>query len=378
MSKDFLAINAGRVIFTKFDPLTGALSTDPKDKRICTETCDGITRSKALNTYEIADGNSNYPAGIYETGVTYSVGVNFTTLNTATLAFLQNSNITNAAGTIKELVETMIPMEAPYEIEALGNITGTPTVLDSENNAFSLVTGNPVVNQFKTTPGTSGTRQSMTKTVTDAATTAGDAVITIKAAGSPALKDGKTITVDLTASDEATNASEIRSVLQSDIDIVNYFDVTGIGADIVLTRKAAAAAESESFDFVLGDAVGIVLGATVTVPGVASVASKFTFSAADKGKSVFIEYVFEADEVEAYDIDENHINPTVQIEIIHETLSKDKTKRYKNNSIISRAQLSGNLDENLAKQHAPTTLNFSAVKPNGTKVVMNKKTEIPL
>ena len=40
MSKDFLAINAGRVIFTKFDPLTGALSTDPKDKRICTETCD--------------------------------------------------------------------------------------------------------------------------------------------------------------------------------------------------------------------------------------------------------------------------------------------------------------------------------------------------
>ena len=218
----------------------------------------------------------------------------------------------------------------------------------------------------------------MTKTVTDAATTAGDAVITIKAAGSPALKDGKTITVDLTASDEATNASEIRSVLQSDIDIVNYFDVTGIGADIVLTRKAAAAAESESFDFVLGDAVGIVLGETVAVPGVASVASKFTFSAADKGKSVFIEYVFEADEVEAYDIDENHINPTVQIEIIHETLSKDKTKRYKNNSIISRAQLSGNLDENLAKQHAPTTLNFSAVKPNGTKVVMNKKTEIPL
>lgn len=378
MSKDFLAINAGRVILTKVDPLTGALSIKPEDRRICTETCDGITRKKTINTYDIPDGNSNYPAGIYEEGVTYAVGINFTTLNTATLAFLQNSELKKGAGTIKELVETMVPTEAPYEIEALGNIVGTPTVLDDESNGFALVTGNPVVNQFKITAGTSGTKQSMTKTVTDAATTAGEATITIKAAGSPTLKDGKAITVNLTASDEATNASEIRSVLLSDVDIVNYFDVSGTGADIVLTKKAVAAAESESFDFALVDAEGAVLGATVAVPGVASTKSKFTFAAADAGKTVFLEYVFEAAEVEAYDIDENHINPTVQIEIIHETLSKDKTKRYKNNSTISRAQLTGDIDENLAKQHAASTLNFTATKPAGTKVVMNKKTEIPL
>jgi len=265
MSKDYLAINSGRVIFTKIDPLTGALSTKPEDKRICTETCDGITRSKALNTYEIPDGNSNYPAGIYETGVTYNVGINFTTHNTATLAFLQNSKITNAAGTIKELVETMIPMEAPYEIEALGKIVGTPTVLDSESVPFE--------------------------------------------------------------------ESETEELVAGEFDLVT---------------------------------------------GTAPAKDKIVFAAADAGKTVFIEYVFEAAEVEAYDVEENHINPTVQIEIIHETLSKDKTKRYKNNSTISRAQLSGNLDENLNKQHAPSTLNFTAIKPAGTKVVNNKKTEIPL
>lgn len=265
MSKDYLAINSGRVIFTKIDPLTGALSTKPEDKRICTETCDGITRSKALNTYEIPDGNSNYPAGIYETGVTYNIGINFTTLNTATLAFLQNSKITNAAGTMKEFVETMIPMEAPYEIEALGKIVGTPTVLDDESVPF----------------------------------------------------------------DEA----ELEEPVAGEFEVV---------------------------------------------AGVAPENDKFVFAAADAGKTVFIEYVFEADEVEAYDVDENHVNPVVQIEIIHETLSKDKTKRYKNNSTISRAQLSGNLDENLNKQHAPSTLNFTAIKPAGSKVVMNKKAEIPL
>ena len=124
MSKDFLAINAGRVILTKVDPLTGALSILPEDKRILTETCDGITRQKSLETYEIEDGNSNYPAGIYETGVGYIIGLNLTTLNTATLAFLQNSKIKKGAGTIKELIETMIPMEEPYAIETLGTVVG--------------------------------------------------------------------------------------------------------------------------------------------------------------------------------------------------------------------------------------------------------------
>lgn len=269
MSKDFLAINAGRVIFTKYDPLTGALSTDPKDKRICTETIDGITRSKSIQTYDIPDGNSNYPAGSYETGVTYNVGINFTTLNTETLAFLQNATLTKAAGKIKEVIQTAIPFEAPYEIAALGKIDGTPTVIDNESKPFTMVEdpeeGDPVeptTNEFKVVTGPEG--------------------------------------------------------------------------------------------------------------------DKFSFAEADAGKVIFLEYVFEAEEVEGYDIEENAIHPAVQIEIIHETLSVDKTKKYLNNSIINKATLTGNVDENLARQHAPTTLNFAAVKPVGTKIVRNKKTEIPL
>lgn len=263
MSKDYLAINAGRVVFTKFDPDTGALSIKPEDKRICTEACDGITRSKALNTYEIPDGNSNYPAGIYDMGMTYTIGINFTTLNTATLAFLQGSAITKGAGKIKEIASLVIPMEAPYEIDLLGTVDGVPTVLDAEGTAFTATstTGSPAIKEFEVVAGTP---------------------------------------------------------------------------------------------------------------------DKITFNADDAGKPIMVEYVFEAVEVESYDIDENGTHPAVQVEIIHETMSVDKTKKYKNNSIINKMTLSGNIDENLARQHAPTTLTFNAIKPLGSKVVRNKKTEIPL
>ena len=62
MGKDFIPINAGRVILTKVDPLTGALSKKPEDQRILTEVCDSISKKKSLKTYDIPDGNSNYPA----------------------------------------------------------------------------------------------------------------------------------------------------------------------------------------------------------------------------------------------------------------------------------------------------------------------------
>lgn len=378
MSKDYLAINAGRVVFTKFDPDTGAVSTKPEDKRICTEACDGITRSKTLNTYEIPDGNSNYPAGIYDTGMAYTIGINFTTLNSATLAFLQGTAVAKAAGNIKEVASIVVPMESPYEVDTLGVIVGTPAILDNENNAFAKATGVPGVGQFKVTAGTEGTKQSIAKTVTTATTTTGDANITITAAGHHALVEGKTVTVTLTESDENTNASEIRSVLRADPDISNYFDIGGTNAEVKLTRKVAAEAESESFDFELDSAVGAVLGTTVAVAGVATVKGKIGFNVADAGRPITLEYIFSATEVEGYDIDENGTHPAVQVEIIHETMSVDKTKKYKNNSIINKMTLSGNIDENLARQHAPTTLTFNAIKPLGSKVVRNKKTEIPL
>ena len=214
--------------------------------------------------------------------------------------------------------------------------------------------------------------------ITQAATTAGTATVTIVAVGSPALVTGKTITVNLTAATVDINASEIRSAIQSDSDISSYFDIGGTAADITLTRKIAAATESESFNFALDTAVGAVLGATTPIAGVADIPAKFKFNASNAGAPITLEYDFAATNVEKYVLPENPIIPVIQMEIVHETLSQDKTTRYKNNSRISKMQLTGDIAEDLAKEHKPSTLNFTAVKPAGKNVVENKKVQIAI
>jgi hypothetical protein len=380
MGKNYIHINAGKVKLTKYDRMTGALSTNPADIRVCTETINGITRKMSTETYELPDGNSNYPAGIYEKGVKYEIGVEFSNLTSETLAFLKNAVLQTVSENMKEIVDTGIPSSAPYEIAALGNVTGTPIILDSNNQPFVKVASAPDINQYNITPGTTGTKQSMTKAVTTKASTAGTALITIAAAGSPALSSGKTVTVNLTTVDVATNASEIRSVLQSDPDIANYFDIGGAdaNANVTLTRKVAAAPESESFDFALGTAVDAVLGDTTAVVGIADVPAKFVFNPSNAGAPVTLEYDFVATGIEKYVVPQNATIPVVQMEIVHETLSQDKTTRYKNNSKISKMQLTGDISEDLAREHKPSTLNFTAIKPAGQNVIENKKVQIAL
>ncbi len=376
MGKNQININAGKVKMTKVDPFTGALSTNPQNIRVCTEVVNSISRKMSVDTYELPDGNSNYVAGVYEKGVKYDLGIEFSNISSETIAFVKNAIIEIVAGIMKEITDTAIPDTAPYEITALGNVTGTPTILDSNNQPFTKVDSNPGINQYSITAGTTGTRQSMTKTVTTKASTAGTATITITAAGSPALASGKAVTVNLSATDAKTNASEIRSVLQADPDITYYFDVGGTDADVVLTRKLAAASESEAFTFALDTAVGAALGTTTSVPGAADVPAKFKFNASNAGAPITLEYDYEAAGIEKYVIPENATIPVIQMEIVHETMSADKTTRYKNNSKISRMQLKGDIDENLAREHKPMTLNFTAIKPAGKNVIENKKVKI--
>ena len=376
--KNYIHVNAGKVKMTKYNRLTGALSTDPADIRVCTETIEGITRKRTTETYELPDGNSNYPAGIYEKGIKYDVGINFSNMTSETLAFLSNAILQIVSENMKEIIDAGIPAVSPYEITALGNVVGTPIILDTNNQPLTKVASAPGINQYSITVGTTGTKQAMTKTVTTKASTAGTATVTVTAAGSVALATGKAVTVNLTTVDVATNASEIRSALQSDPDISNYFDIGGIGADVTLTRKVAAATESEAFDFALGTAVAAALGATTPVAGVADVPAKFVFNASNAGAPITLEYDFAATGVEKYVLPENPVIPVIQMEIVHETLSQDKTTRYKNNSKISKMQLTGDIAEDLAREHKPSTLNFTAIKPAGLNVVENKKVQITL
>lgn len=114
-----------------------------------------------------------------------------------------------------------------------------------------------------------GTKQSMTKSVTTKASTGGTVIVTIKAAGSVELASGKAITVTVDTTSTDSNAASIRAALNADTDITAYFTVGGTASAVSLTRKVAAANETETFTFALGTAVACAMGATTDVAGVA-------------------------------------------------------------------------------------------------------------
>lgn len=114
-----------------------------------------------------------------------------------------------------------------------------------------------------------GVKQSMTKSVTTKASTGGTVNITIKAAGSVALASGKVISVTVDTTSTDSNAASIRAALNADTDITDYFTVGGTASAVSLTRKVAAANETETFTFALGTAVAFAMGDTTDVAGVA-------------------------------------------------------------------------------------------------------------
>ena len=377
-SKNTIKINAGKVKLTKYDPLTGAISRNPKDIRICTETVQEIQKRKSIETYELPDGNSDYPMGIYEKASKYDVSMIFSDMSNETIAFLNNAELKSVSGTVKEIADVTIPIEAPFEVPLLGNVVGIPIVVDTNNFKWGYTTSAPGFNEFKVVDGVLGTKQSMTKVVTAKATQSGKVKVTIKAAGSPALAEGKVIIVDVTVAEADINALEVRTALQSDRDVATYFDITGENANVVVTRKVIAINEVELFNFELDTAVGMTMGNTTAVAGVETIPAKMVFNAANAGTPVIAEYDFSADEIEIFSEAKTALLPVVLVEIVHETLSSDKTTRYKNNTILKRMQYTGSFDETLKREHSPETLPFTAVRPEGQDVADNKKVQIAL
>ena len=185
-------------------------------------------------------------------------------------------------GTIRKIEEVVIPDDG--EVTLKDTPSGDLTVVDGDNVDFTL--------------GDVGVKQSMTKTVTTKATTAGAVTVTITAAGSMALANGKDVTVTLDTTSVNSNATSIRGALGADEDVSAYFVVSGTGADVVLTRKVAAANEVMSFAFEDTGTTGAKMGATTDVAGVADptageytfATDTVTFAVEDAGKLVYIAY----------------------------------------------------------------------------------------
>lgn len=114
-----------------------------------------------------------------------------------------------------------------------------------------------------------GVKQSMAQTVTTGATAAGDIVVTVKAAGSAALADGKAITVTLAIGTATVTATAIETALKADADVKAFFDITRATAAFTLTAKVPADNDATmAITFAVAE-TGAVIGSTTDVAGVA-------------------------------------------------------------------------------------------------------------
>ncbi|MHB1420103.1 MAG: hypothetical protein ACYCX4_11075 [Bacillota bacterium] len=85
-----------------------------------------------------------------------------------------------------------------------------------------------------------GVKQIETATVVGTITTAGNATVIVTATGMTG--SPKTLSVAVALNDDAsTVASKIRTDLSGDVNVGAFFDVSGTGADVILTAKAVAA-----------------------------------------------------------------------------------------------------------------------------------------
>jgi hypothetical protein len=118
-----------------------------------------------------------------------------------------------------------------------------------------------------------GVKQSMTLPITAGNTGAGTVRVTVTAPGGGAnLAAGLLITTaSITASSTAiVVASALRTALNANSDITNYYDVgSTVDANVVLTRKVGAANEASTMVFSLGTATAATAGTVVAVAGVA-------------------------------------------------------------------------------------------------------------
>lgn len=114
-----------------------------------------------------------------------------------------------------------------------------------------------------------GTKQSMAQTITTGATEAGDATVTVTAAGSEALKNGKAVTVTLAMGTATATATAIETALKADADVKAFFDVTRSTAALTLTAKVPADNDDTMKIELAAGTTGAVMGDTTDVAGVA-------------------------------------------------------------------------------------------------------------
>lgn len=130
---------------------------------------------------------------------------------------------------------------------------GTSAIADSATKV-SLENGQGTIDIEYTGAWSGGTKQVETATCAGTITTAGNAKVTVTAAGMTGSPKAISFPVELN-DDAAAIAAACRAALTADADVTGMFDVSGEGADVVLTRKLAVV-NDDTLNIAIADGAG--------------------------------------------------------------------------------------------------------------------------
>lgn len=142
---------AGKIILVKYGS-DGTLNFNASNIVANTGEVQSIAPGATFNTSELADGNSHFPVGVYDTGIGGQITVTMATFQPALYAAL-------VGGTFEEgIADTLwatdegftVPSESPYTVTLTHTpkTKGTLIVLDNASSPFTKSETTPGVGQF--------------------------------------------------------------------------------------------------------------------------------------------------------------------------------------------------------------------------------------
>ncbi len=148
--KSVIFNKAGKIALTKY--VNGLLNHIPENMCIRNGTVQSIQESPTINTQDMTDGNSDWPMGVYDTGIAGQITVTLSSYQPELYAFLLGTTIEKLSNKNMRQndEEILIPSASPFTatLKHTPNSNITPIVLGEDSSPFVKVSASPAVGQF--------------------------------------------------------------------------------------------------------------------------------------------------------------------------------------------------------------------------------------
>ncbi|MBA1335830.1 MAG: hypothetical protein HPY66_1648 [Firmicutes bacterium] len=150
-----IPLKAGKIIFFKFNT-NGTLTKNAANACMNNGTVASITVNRTFNTSELPDGNSQFPMGVYDTGVVEEYTVNMSSFQPAVHALLSGEDIEEKETDTMTMVEVEKTIDAAAYTVTLNPVydgTGIVLAAGKDGSDFEKVSADPAAGEFMVSAG---------------------------------------------------------------------------------------------------------------------------------------------------------------------------------------------------------------------------------